>query len=557
MFEPRQKDTRSSKGKPESSGPSVSERSSGKDAGDSGRSSLADVMQLQKALGNKTMASMLSNMVRHRAAAAHPAHREGVIQGNFVKFDEIHDADNGSHPIVDNRKFNTIPEPNMDQTSGATGTGKTIEPESGVNLELKTNIKWQAAKADGNGDLDGVEMVANPLGPDHKRGSAPGTGDGKDWVKRRTKLQKAASQHKYIAGHLLNHNLGGPGNAPENLAAIPDEVNHAHSGQIEEAVKDYVNNQGGWGRYTVRISHAQDNNKNNLMYANRLYAEWVPYAVEKVPDTVGNYRYEEASGSKITLDLSIQKPSYYTKKNTLAPTDNAVVAKTSSVKTPFFTPFGYDELALTPNTSLIVQFGYQNVKMIQALKVKGEDASKEIGDLKGKLKEFEERITDLEKEKEALLGQFEEHEVESEMMRKRLRAEEELRRSLEEQLQQMKERLKGVQDHGLLMGELGFGEGGFNMLMEEGFLNPFLSQPRSKATHYTTAKDDVFLIKTNMSGKGSILGRNLYLPRGTRMEQIESKTVVDPFIRVRVLGGKYNGEEGTIDKRDLIKQEFN
>ncbi|HEY9082804.1 MAG TPA: DUF4157 domain-containing protein [Vicingaceae bacterium] len=137
--------------------------------------------------------------------------------------------------------------------AGIHGTAKT----------LKTLIKWgQPTQATG---FEGISMNAERLGPDHKLGSPPASNG--IWSVRRKDFSTLSGK-RYIAGHLLNDNLGGPGNQAENLTAIPSSANSEHSDKIEETIKEKVNKHGEWMHYSVNIGYGVVDNVNphNLGY---------------------------------------------------------------------------------------------------------------------------------------------------------------------------------------------------------------------------------------------------------------------------------------------------
>ena len=106
-----------------------------------------------------------------------------------------------------------------------------------------TNVRLSVDSNVGGGVV-GTEMVAKPLGPDHPMGTPP---SGKQEV-----MDLLGSQ--YIRGHLLNENLGGPGEN-KNLFPITRSANAMHNTRIETAVKDWVNTQRYWVSYEVRVGN--------------------------------------------------------------------------------------------------------------------------------------------------------------------------------------------------------------------------------------------------------------------------------------------------------------
>lgn len=190
----------------------------------------------------------------------------------------------------------------------ATGFGHRLSESL---TTLTTLVKWgQPTQATG---FEGISMNAEKLGPDHKLGSPPASNG--IWAVRRRDFS-TLSGRRYIAGHLLNDNLGGPGNDAENLTAIPSSANSEHSDKIEEPIKEKVNKNGEWMHYSVRIGYAEldnvrptdmgytvgtlanrkvvarqqgryengtDANTVKIRYANSLTAKWGPLAEDGNP----------------------------------------------------------------------------------------------------------------------------------------------------------------------------------------------------------------------------------------------------------------------------------
>jgi len=119
--------------------------------------------------------------------------------------------------------------------------------------ELRTTIDFAPALQG-----DGVRMTAYRLGPDHKIGDQPTTGNN-TWTTRRRALETASgNKMSYVAGHLLNHHLGGPGNEERNLTPIPSDVNDLHESAVESVIKKLVNIHGRWVYYDVQVKHLMD-----------------------------------------------------------------------------------------------------------------------------------------------------------------------------------------------------------------------------------------------------------------------------------------------------------
>ncbi|PYI51486.1 hypothetical protein [Paenibacillus flagellatus] len=233
----------------------------------------ATVGYLQRSIGNRAVGSLL----RDRQAPGRPGAR---IQRNMLKYDEIPDP-NTHHRWVPFR----------------TGVGRGAAVDGSPTSPWTTAITWQNASRD-----EGTEMTANPLGPDHPLGSKPGT-SGK-WVdKRKAQEKRAGNKTDYVAGHLLNENLGGPGNDVRNLAAIPKAANTQHLEKAEDKIKSIVNDHHGWVYYKVWTDQLRDNAaQHKPYYTSAIHCEWHqldPNTKTAVPGTDGK------------VDIDIPPPSYY------------------------------------------------------------------------------------------------------------------------------------------------------------------------------------------------------------------------------------------------------
>jgi hypothetical protein len=236
-------------------------------------------MFLQRTMGNRAVGQLLQS-------------GGPVIQRNLVKYDEILPPDTYRRwmPLkTDISGTNT-------KKGNAVGKEAAIEGEA---VNWKTKVEWNATSHD-----DGVKMVADPLGPDHTLGSTPGA-DGV-WADKRRKLERSSGDMSYVAGHLLNENLGGPGNEARNLAAIPQVANKKHSDEVEEKIKEIVNNKHGWVRYEVTADQEQDADSKNLWYTSAFHCDW--------------YQLDPKTGNKVKgthghVDIDIPPPSYFNDGN--------------------------------------------------------------------------------------------------------------------------------------------------------------------------------------------------------------------------------------------------
>jgi hypothetical protein len=103
------------------------------------------------------------------------------------------------------------------------------------------------------GDTVALGMEAKALGPTHPQGGPPASGALKGIMSQLPTNPKLGGGEKFIKGHLLNDNLGGPGVA-ENLFPITAQANKNHEAQVESWVKDKVNLQGHWVYYRVLVA---------------------------------------------------------------------------------------------------------------------------------------------------------------------------------------------------------------------------------------------------------------------------------------------------------------
>ena len=135
----------------------------------------------------------------------------------------------------------------------ASGHGEPIAGSgSPTGAKHKTQVKYATGSL--GGDTVGKKMTASVLGPDHEEGSPP---SGQDTLMGKlptdpNKIKPKAS--KFIRGHLLNDNLGGPGKA-KNMFPITSKANAEHVSQIEDRVKTWVNSKRFWVSYSVEVKY--------------------------------------------------------------------------------------------------------------------------------------------------------------------------------------------------------------------------------------------------------------------------------------------------------------
>jgi len=126
------------------------------------------------------------------------------------------------------------------------------EGDTSHSNKFKQEVTFETHKIDGH--LVGKKMEAKKLGPNHPQGSPPLGGALSGLMKELETDPKLKNENKYIKGHLLNDNLGGPGSA-QNLYPITADANSKHERNVERLVKDWVNNKGYWVYYKVEVAN--------------------------------------------------------------------------------------------------------------------------------------------------------------------------------------------------------------------------------------------------------------------------------------------------------------
>lgn len=231
-------------------------------------------------------------------------------------------------------------------------------------VRFQSRIHWEPTF--GNGD--GTKMVANPLGPDHKIGEEPVAGD-HIWNRRTRALRAAAKQSAadtYVAGHLLNHHLGGPGNDPRNLAAIPSDANKAHLNEVETPIKHLVNDDKAWVYYSVEVQQKTDNAATGgpVDYASAFICRWHQlddHGVE-IPNTHG------------AKTVDIKAPSQYSSHDSEVTDDGTETKADKLRKATARSRLGYDELVLEDSDTLKPQRNAMAplVKVLQEMELHGD-----------------------------------------------------------------------------------------------------------------------------------------------------------------------------------------
>ncbi|MFN6525459.1 DUF4157 domain-containing protein [Nostoc sp. ChiSLP03a] len=131
--------------------------------------------------------------------------------------------------------------------------------------KFKQEVTFETGNIDSK-YLVGKKMEATKLGPNHPQGSPPLGGALNLLMKKLQTNPRSGNHEKYIKGHLLNDNLGGPGSA-QNLYPITADANNKHVRQVESIVKDWVNSQGYWVYYKVEVANEKVDLANGVINA--------------------------------------------------------------------------------------------------------------------------------------------------------------------------------------------------------------------------------------------------------------------------------------------------
>ena len=119
----------------------------------------------------------------------------------------------------------------------------------------KTEITFSPSTALGGSEV-GVKMTAEPLGPEHPKG----TETGNQQPELMDQLPTSSTDHPdaasyYVRGHLLHFNLGGLAD-DRNLFPITKSANALHNTRIENFVDNWVNVRKMWIEYVVEVKGA-------------------------------------------------------------------------------------------------------------------------------------------------------------------------------------------------------------------------------------------------------------------------------------------------------------
>lgn len=142
--------------------------------------------------------------------------------------------------IVDN-----LGDPRNDASQGGTpGSGKGFLQHS--NGTVNDTVEFGALHNDCGTAMHGQIITSDYLGGIDTEGTAPKSGSWPNWWA----AHAPAPNNYWVRGHLLNHNVGGPGEK-RNLTPITKRCNSEHHNVIEKVIKLANENGGGIINYDV------------------------------------------------------------------------------------------------------------------------------------------------------------------------------------------------------------------------------------------------------------------------------------------------------------------
>ena len=125
-----------------------------------------------------------------------------------------------------------------------------------------TNVEWKEGKLKGSSEDVGMGMAAKNLhygnvDEGELIGSTPRASAQKDLMAQMPTAPKNSSANKFIKGHLLNHNIGGPG-LDFNMFPITASANSLHHSFVERGIKNWVNKDKATVDYSVNVEVKND-----------------------------------------------------------------------------------------------------------------------------------------------------------------------------------------------------------------------------------------------------------------------------------------------------------
>jgi hypothetical protein len=269
-------------------------------------------------------------------------------------------------------------------------SGRATEAGRGAKLTTgaskNTEVEWDPLDV---GSGEGKKMEAR-IGPDHNLGSRPTAAN----AAKRVKAFADLSGEDYISGHLMNEKLGGPGDDGRNLTAISGSANGLQSTNIEDHVRNPVNERGAWMYYKVEVDYTDDSkriptddanlqaallhgapgltatpsskkgySRVNVRYASKLTAQWYP-----LDDADG--MADRATNVSISIDSPLAPVGG--KATASAPRKTGAASGKAAIKTDILA----EELVLTKSDLLkhIVDNRIPLSKRIQHLEISDQES---------------------------------------------------------------------------------------------------------------------------------------------------------------------------------------
>ncbi len=129
------------------------------------------------------------------------------------------------------------------------------------------------------------------------KGSEPSVGNEGNFSK--INIRKNGGGSYYVKGHLLNDNLGGPGNTWENLTPINRDANKEHQLKFEDKVKEAVNGSANRGLDTAKL---KKQGYMKVFHVSVLLEGKIPKALEILRDENREDEISKIPGWKETYD---------------------------------------------------------------------------------------------------------------------------------------------------------------------------------------------------------------------------------------------------------------
>lgn len=169
----------------------------------------------------------------------------------------------------------------------------------------ETMVDWKTDTI--GGSTVGVYMKAT-VGPEHQQGGPPKTSALKVLMGKLVTNPYNSNDNKYIKGHLLNDNVGGPGES-FNLFPITAAANKEHERSIESYVKKWVNQDKHWVDYEVKVEEVDKSLDNSFIKNNYVNCKFVCKA-SLLAQNLNNELVETGNYVNSTIPSIYEQPSF-------------------------------------------------------------------------------------------------------------------------------------------------------------------------------------------------------------------------------------------------------